>query len=254
MTRHRIYIAGPIAGRPNARAAFDAAESHLRAEGWYPINPFLVTPHMHTGWPCPDGPDAGEGGEHTAPCYMRGDLAAMLTCDAIYLLRGWELSSGARTEFEAARAAGLTIIYQSAGIDVAHIERQREWSTETFGPGSRLLGVTDHIRKELDEVVESGGDLSEWVDVIILALDGAWRSGAEPHEIIAAVKAKQARNEARTWPDWRTQSADRAIEHDRSADDPGCTVCGRDNRNGTHSALERTGHLSHTFTVRAVAS
>lgn len=29
--------------------------------------------------------------------------------------------------------------------------------------------------------------------------------------------------------------------------DPGCKVCGRDNRNGTHDALERTGHLSHTF-------
>jgi hypothetical protein len=29
--------------------------------------------------------------------------------------------------------------------------------------------------------------------------------------------------------------------------DPGCTVCGRDNRNGTHDALEATGHLSHPF-------
>jgi len=105
----------------------------------------------------------------------------------------------------------------SPAINEAHIERQRAWSLATFGPGSRLLGVTDHIRKELDEVVECDGDLSEWVDVIILALDGAWRSGAEPHEIIAAVKAKQARNEARTWPDWRTAPADRAIEHVREA-------------------------------------
>ena len=32
-----------------------------------------------------------------------------------------------------------------------------------------------------------------------------------------AVKAKQARNEARTWPDWRTRSEDAAIEHDRRA-------------------------------------
>lgn len=31
--------------------------------------------------------------------------------------------------------------------------------------------------------------------------------------------------------------------------DPGCTVCGRDNRNGTHDALERTGHLRHPFTI-----
>jgi hypothetical protein len=31
--------------------------------------------------------------------------------------------------------------------------------------------------------------------------------------------------------------------------DPVCTVCDLDNRNGTHDALQRTGHLSHTFQV-----
>jgi hypothetical protein len=31
--------------------------------------------------------------------------------------------------------------------------------------------------------------------------------------------------------------------------DPGCTVCGRDNRNGTHDALELAGHLRHSFTA-----
>lgn len=30
--------------------------------------------------------------------------------------------------------------------------------------------------------------------------------------------------------------------------DQPCATCGRDNRNGTHSALERTGHLSHLWT------
>jgi hypothetical protein len=75
--------------------------------------------------------------------------------------------------------------------------------------------VTDHIRKELYEVEKSEGDLSEWIDVIILALDGATRSGASPEEIVAALVEKQARNEARQWPDWRTFSEDEAIEHSR---------------------------------------
>ena len=104
-------------------------------------------------------------------------------------------------------------------IDEVHLERQRNWSLRTFGPGDRVLGVVDHIRKELDEVlnsdVEGEATLPEWVDVIILALDGAWRSGADPREIIAAVHAKQKRNESRVWPDWRTSPADRAIEHVR---------------------------------------
>ena len=100
-------------------------------------------------------------------------------------------------------------------INDEHIDHQREWSTKTFGPGLRL-GVIDHLRKELDEVAEDPTDLSEWVDVIILAFDGAWRSGASPEEIIEAIVAKQTKNEGRRWPDWRTAAPGKAIEHDRS--------------------------------------
>ena len=103
-------------------------------------------------------------------------------------------------------------------IDAAHLERQRAFSARAFGPGSRTAGVIDHIRKELLEIEADPTDLSEWVDVIILALDGAWRAGHEPQQIIDAIVAKQARNEARTWPDWRTAEPDKAIEHDRSKD------------------------------------
>lgn len=101
-------------------------------------------------------------------------------------------------------------------IDAAHLAHQRDWSTRTFGPGQRTLGVLDHIRKELDEIAADPTDLGEWVDVIILAFDGAWRAGWEPQAILDAIAAKQARNEARTWPDWRTMSPDQAIEHDRT--------------------------------------
>lgn len=107
----------------------------------------------------------------------------------------------------------------SAAIDAAHLAHQREWSTATFGPGPRTLGVLDHIRKELDEIAAAPDDVEEWVDVIILAFDGAWRAGWEPQQIIDAIKAKQRKNERRSWPDWRAASADHAIEHDREAPD-----------------------------------
>lgn len=103
---------------------------------------------------------------------------------------------------------------------VSHLARQAAFSAKTFGPGSRIKGVSDHIRKELDEVVASGGDLKEWIDVAILALDGCWRSGATPVEIVAALVAKQTKNERRTWPDWRKADPDKAIEHDRTGDAP----------------------------------
>lgn len=104
------------------------------------------------------------------------------------------------------------------GFDlVSHLERQREFSRKTFGPGARTQGVLDHIRKELTEIEANPSDIMEWVDVIILAFDGAWRAGWEPEAIVAAIVAKQAKNEMRTWPDWRTAPADKAIEHDRTA-------------------------------------
>ena len=90
-----------------------------------------------------------------------------------------------------------------SAIDVDHIAHQAKWSEKTFGPGLRTDGVLDHIAKESNEVRADPTDLNEWVDIIILAFDGAWRTGAQPEEIIAAVKAKQARNESRRWPDWR---------------------------------------------------
>lgn len=100
----------------------------------------------------------------------------------------------------------------------AHLHRQREWSDRTFGPGPRAAGIVDHIRKELREIEADPGDLREWIDVAILALDGAWRSGASPEQIIDALVTKQTKNEGRVWPDWRTMPADKAIEHDRSAE------------------------------------
>lgn len=108
--------------------------------------------------------------------------------------------------------------YEGGGFDiVAHLERQRAFRLKTFGPGARTKGVVDHIRKELGEIEADPTDIMEWVDVIILAFDGAWRAGWKPAEIVEAIVAKQTRNEARNWPDWRTADADKAIEHVRSA-------------------------------------
>lgn len=99
---------------------------------------------------------------------------------------------------------------------VAHIQRQKEFSEKTFGPGPRTKGVIDHIRRELLEVEKNPDDLYEWIDLMILAIDGAWRAGHSPTKIMIALETKQTINETRSWPDWRTQPEDQAIEHERS--------------------------------------
>ena len=109
-----------------------------------------------------------------------------------------------------------------------HLLRQMAFSHATFGPGTRTKGVCDHISKEIVEVINANGDVDEWVDIVILALDGLTRQIAycrgphrrDPHEVadiaIARLLRKQAINEARSWPDWRNSDQDKAIEHHRN--------------------------------------
>lgn len=98
---------------------------------------------------------------------------------------------------------------------VGHLQRQRAFSLRTFGPGARAEGVVAHIRKELSEIEAEPTDLREWVDVVLLALDGAWRAGYEPEAIADAIRHKQTVNETRQWPDWRDAEQGQAIEHIR---------------------------------------
>lgn len=101
---------------------------------------------------------------------------------------------------------------------VVHLHRQREFSIKTFGPGPRLFGCIHHIRKELEEIEKNPTDLVEWIDVVLLAFDGAWRAGYSPEEIATCLVKKQIINEQRIWPDWSKISPDTPIEHVRGAE------------------------------------
>ena len=92
-------------------------------------------------------------------------------------------------------------------------ERQRQWSRKTFGDGKRTRGIITHIRKELEEIVDQPNDLEEWIDVAILALDGYWRHGGEPAQLMAHLQAKQNKNFARRWP--APEPEDEPVEHVR---------------------------------------
>lgn len=116
-------------------------------------------------------------------------------------------------------------------MDLEHlILRQITFSRATFGPDPRPIGVCNHIAKELAEIAEAEtrqARFKEWMDVIILGIDGAWREligtalddEGIAEEIVLALINKQTKNEARHWPDWRTMPADGAIEHVRGHED-----------------------------------
>lgn len=94
------------------------------------------------------------------------------------------------------------------------------WSERTFGPATpendRTKGVIKHIRDELLECAQAPGDAEEWADVIILAIDGAWRNGVGPRALGDALLAKQVKNENRVWPDWRQAPPDEPVGHVRA--------------------------------------
>lgn len=86
-------------------------------------------------------------------------------------------------------------------LDLVHYLRdQMLWSKETFGCGTRDVGLLKHIELEVEEVRDSNGDdLYEWIDIIILAFDGALTHGFTPEEIAFALRHKLEKNKKRTY-------------------------------------------------------
>lgn len=123
----RIYISGPMTGKPYLnRPAFDAAERRLTAQGHFVINPHRISELFGTaeelaasfrvlyGMPASPLDPAFMFPEiaRLAHAVMDADLAAVRSCDAIYLLRGWESSRGAKKELAEALAHGLQVMQE----------------------------------------------------------------------------------------------------------------------------------------------
>lgn len=98
-----IYIAGPMTGLPEFNyPAFHAAARLLGGYGFAVTNPAtLFEGQLGLPW----------------EQYMRGGLAALLECDAVYVLRGYQRSRGAQLEIQIAQALKMPVIYEA--FDVA---------------------------------------------------------------------------------------------------------------------------------------
>jgi hypothetical protein len=101
------------------------------------------------------------------------------------------------------------------GYDLqAWLERQQKFSTRTFGPGDLKEKIAAHIRKELEEALESNA-VEEWIDIAILAFDQAWRAAGNRDAVIMTFHMKQQTNMRRKWPDWREVPHGQPVEHVR---------------------------------------
>lgn len=104
--RPNIYIAGPIAGTTDFVYRFGVARGEVALLGYKPVCPIEL-----------NGVDENsrrEDSDHRL-AYLRRDIAALIHCDGIYLLRGWENSRGARLEKLVADGLNLLVLYQEEG-------------------------------------------------------------------------------------------------------------------------------------------
>ena len=92
-----IYISGQISGLNlnEAKATFKAVEDVLVETGCEVINPFNLFKEQDLTW----------------SEFMVVDIKALLDCNAICMIKGWEQSKGARLEHHIAEELGFYVIY-----------------------------------------------------------------------------------------------------------------------------------------------
>ncbi len=82
----RIYIAGRISGEHGYKRKFRKAEKKIAKLGHSPMNPALLNSYP----------------EFSYNDYMDITATMQEACDAVFMLPGWELSTGASREFNRA--------------------------------------------------------------------------------------------------------------------------------------------------------
>ena len=106
-----IYISGKITGDDNYRTKFAMAENRLIRDGYKVLNPVKVGDrldrvHQALGRAAPTWRE-----------YMRKCLVAIIDVDAVYMLRDWQESRGARLEHYIASEMGIQIVYEEEATE-----------------------------------------------------------------------------------------------------------------------------------------
>lgn len=115
----RCYISGKITGLPESEVleTFKAAAQKVCDLGFVPINPCELT-HQHN---------------QTWEEFMREDIKELMSCEAIYMLRGWQKSPGAKIEYSLAKDLKFEVIHEAEPIDFEAKEYQGAHADDEIG-------------------------------------------------------------------------------------------------------------------------
>ena len=90
----RVYISGKMMGAPELNfPLFNAEAARLRSLGYDVVNPVELCPDPAATW-------------HDC---LKADIKALLDCDSIVMLEGWEDSQGAHLELHIAHRVGIKV-------------------------------------------------------------------------------------------------------------------------------------------------
>lgn len=93
-----VYISGKITGTDDYLQRFERAEKHLNNMNITAvINPAKVNSYLP---------------ELSYSQYLKMSLCMLSMCDTVYMLKGWEDSTGANLEWEFAKANNYKILYE----------------------------------------------------------------------------------------------------------------------------------------------
>lgn len=108
MEKMKAMLSQPMAGKTNEEivATREKAIHALEALGYEIVNTLFTDE-----WYSKEAMEA-RGVVQIPLCFLAKSLENMSLCHAAYFCKGWENARGCRIEHEAAKAYGLTIIYE----------------------------------------------------------------------------------------------------------------------------------------------
>lgn len=100
-----VYVAGRYRGKGEWRIWQNIQHASEEARKLWLKGYAVICPHRNTMF-------FGTGRTKDADIWITGDLEILARCDAIYMLKGWKQSVGARMEYRLAKDLGKEIMFE----------------------------------------------------------------------------------------------------------------------------------------------